>query len=152
MYELYQEQVLKASKEELWEFISRPENLNKITPPELDFTIVSEVPEEMYEGLIIQYKVKLPIIGTQDWITEIKHIEPGKQFVDEQRIGPYSFWYHYHALEETENGVKMTDRVSYQPPFGILGKMVNSLLIRNKLDSIFGYRKRIMVERFNSIV
>jgi ligand-binding SRPBCC domain-containing protein len=105
MYELYQEQVMKAPNDKLWEFISRPENLNKITPPEMDFTIISEVPEEMYSGLLIQYKVKLPVLGTSDWVTEIKHIIPGRQFVDEQRIGPYSFWYHYHALEEVEEGI-----------------------------------------------
>ena len=150
MYQLHQEQILRASKDELWEFVSRPENLNEITPPELDFTIVSEVPEEMYSGLLIEYKVKLPILGTQDWITEIKHIIPGRQFVDEQRIGPYSFWYHYHGLEETKAGVKMTDRVSYQPPYGIIGKAVNALMIRRQLDSIFAHRKKVMHERYNS--
>lgn len=149
MYQLYQEQVLKASKEELWEFISRPENLNEITPPEMQFTISSEVPKKMYTGLLIQYKVKLPLLGTSDWVTEIKHIIPGKQFVDEQRIGPYSFWYHYHALEETGDGIKMIDQVNYKPPFGILGKAVNALMISNQLDSIFGYRKKVMDERFN---
>ena len=149
MYQLYQEQVLTASQEELWDFISRPENLNEITPPEMEFTIVSDVPKKMYTGLIIEYRVKLPLLGTQDWVTEIKHIISGQQFVDEQRIGPYKFWYHYHALQETEQGIKMIDRVSYQPPFGLLGKVANSLFISSKLDSIFGFRKKVMDKRFN---
>ena len=149
MYQLHQEQTLNATKNELWEFISRPENLNEITPPEMEFTIVSDVPDEMYSGLLIQYEVKLPLLGTSDWVTEIKHIIPGKQFVDEQRIGPYSFWYHYHGLQETEDGIKMTDQVSYQPPYGILGKMVNRLMISQQLDSIFDYRRKVMDERFN---
>ena len=150
MYQLHQQQVLNSSKDELWHFISRPENLNDITPPEMDFTIVSDVPDEMYNGLLIQYRVKLPLLGTSDWVTEIKHIIPGKHFVDEQRIGPYKFWYHYHALEETENGVKMTDRVSYQPPYGILGKAANGLMIRRQLDSIFDFRHKVMAERFGN--
>lgn len=149
MYELYQEQALKASKQDLWHFVSRPENLNDITPPEMEFTIVSDVPEKMFNGLLIQYKVKLPLLGTSDWITEIKHIIPGRQFVDEQRIGPYSFWYHYHSLEETQNGIKMTDHVRYVPPYGIIGKAVNSLMIRSKLDEIFTYRKKVIEERYN---
>lgn len=149
MYQLYREQLLKASKEQLWAFISRPENLNEITPPELEFTIKNQVPDKMYPGLIIQYQVKLPWLGTQDWVTEIKHIIEGRQFVDEQRIGPYKFWYHYHALEETENGVRMIDQVSYLPPYGSLGKAANTLFISRQLDSIFGFRKKVMEQRFN---
>lgn len=149
MYQLYQEQMLKASRDEVWSFISRPENLNAITPPELDFTITSSVPAQMYAGLLIQYQVKLPVIGTRDWVTEIKHIIEGRQFVDEQRIGPYAFWYHYHALEETNKGIKMIDRVSYRPPYGFLGKLVNRVMISRQLDSIFDYRRKSMEERFN---
>jgi len=150
MYSLHQEQYLNAPIEELWQFISHPANLNKITPPELDFTIVSDVPEVMRDGLLIQYDVKLPLLGHSEWVTEIKHIVPGKEFVDEQRIGPYNFWYHHHKLEETEKGTKMTDHVSYQPPFGPIGKVVNTLLIRSKLEEIFGYRKQVLNERYNA--
>lgn len=150
MYQLNQQQTLHAPLEEIWEFISRPENLNVITPPEMNFEIISDVPDKMRNGLLIQYKVKLPLLGISDWVTEIKHIIPQQQFIDEQRIGPYSFWYHYHGLEETTDGVIMTDQVSYQPPFGILGKVANTLLIRRQLDAIFNYRYDIMEDRFNS--
>lgn len=102
----------------------------------------------MYSGFIIQYQVKLLWLGTQDWITEIKHIVEGRQFVDEQRIGPYKFWYHYHALEETDNGVKMIDQISYQLPFGLLGKAANALFISRQLDSIFSSRKKVMGQQF----
>jgi ligand-binding SRPBCC domain-containing protein len=150
MYKLYQEQLLDTSTDQLWQFISHPGNLNKITPPELDFTIISEVPEKMYNGLLIEYDVKLPLLGKSKWITEIKHIIPGKEFVDEQRIGPYRFWYHYHKIEEMETGVKMIDQVNYVPPYGILGRIVNTLLIRSKLRDIFDYRKQVFHQRYNN--
>ena len=41
-----------------------PENLSKITPSYMDFKILSKVPNEMYEGLIISYTVK-PILGVR---------------------------------------------------------------------------------------
>jgi ligand-binding SRPBCC domain-containing protein len=150
MYKLYQEQLLDTSTDQLWQFISHPGNLNKITPPELDFTIISEVPEKMYNGLLIEYDVKLPLLGKSKWITEIKHIIPGKEFVDEQRIGPYRFWYHYHKIEEMETGVKMIDQVNYVPPYGILGRIVNTLLIRSRLRDIFDYRKQVFHQRYNN--
>ena len=150
MYTLQQEQMLDISAGQLWQFISHPANLNKITPPELDFTIISDVPETMYNGLLIEYDVKLPLLGHSKWVTEIKHIIPGKEFVDEQRIGPYRFWYHHHKIEEAESGVRMIDQVNYVPPYGVLGKIVNKLLIRNKLLEIFEYRKQVLHQRYNN--
>lgn len=150
MYKLRQEQVLDTSAEKLWQFISHPANLNEITPPELDFTIVSDVPDKMYNGLLVEYDVKLPLLGHSEWVTEIKHIVAGREFVDEQRIGPYRFWYHHHKIEEGESGVKMIDQVNYMPPYGILGKIVNKLLIRNKLRDIFEHRKQILHQRYNN--
>ncbi|MDX1637682.1 MAG: SRPBCC family protein [Balneolaceae bacterium] len=149
MYQLTQQQLLKAPVDEVWSFISHPANLNVITPPEMNFEILTSVPEEMYNGLLIRYKVTLPLLGRSDWVTEIKHIIPQKQFIDEQRIGPYAFWYHYHGLEETEEGVLMTDEVNYKSPFGILGQLTNALLIRNKLEEIFSYRYQVLEKRFN---
>ena len=121
MYQLYQEQVLHASFDELWTFVSRPENLNDITPPDMNFNIITDVPTKMYNGLLVEYEVSLPLLGTSEWVTELKHIIPQKQFVDEQRIGPYTFWYHYHGLEEMEDGIKMIDHVRYVPPYGPIG-------------------------------
>ncbi|MDZ7659840.1 SRPBCC family protein [Fodinibius sp.] len=149
MYTLRQEQILNISAEELWQFISHPANLNTITPPELDFTIISDIPDKMYNGLLVEYDVKLPLLGHSEWVTEIKHIVPGKEFVDEQRIGPYRFWYHHHKIEEMESGVRMIDEVNYVPPYGILGRIVNKLLIRNKLRDIFEYRKQVLNKRYN---
>lgn len=152
MYELHQEQILNASFDEIWRFISHPANLNKITPPDLEFSIISDVPDEIHNGLLIEYDVKLPLLGKSKWITEIKHIVPGREFVDEQRIGPYKFWYHHHKIEEAKAGTKMTDHVTYQPPFGIIGKAVDALFIRGKLHDIFEYREEILNQLFNQTV
>lgn len=142
--------MLDTSADQLWEFISHPANLNEITPPQLDFTIISDVPEKMYDGLLVEYDVKLPLLGHSEWVTEIKHIVPGKEFVDEQRIGPYRFWYHYHKIEELGSGVKMIDQVNYMPPYGVFGKIMNSLLIQSRLEEIFDYRKQVLHQRYNS--
>jgi len=150
MYELEQEQTFPIAGEQLWEFISLPENLNAITPPELDFEIRSEVPERMYNGLIIRYRIKIPGFGSRDWITEIKHIREGISFVDEQRFGPYRFWFHYHEMSPVAGGVRMLDRVSYKVPFGVLGRMVHRLFIQKMLRTIFDYRFQKLEERFGS--
>jgi|TARA_B110000483_G_C18204244_1_gene546812 ligand-binding SRPBCC domain-containing protein len=133
---------------EIWDFISSPNNLKTITPDYMGFDITSESPEKMYEGLIISYKVS-PMLGIKTtWVTEITHIKEHEYFVDEQRVGPYKIWHHQHHLEKTENGTLMTDIVSYQPPFGFLGDIANSIIIKSKLNEIFNYRTKVLEELY----
>jgi len=141
MYILERRQRVTASMEQAWDFLQNPVNLDLITPPDLRFRIVTEVPEVMYNGLIVEYKITIPLLGTHTWVTEIKHIREGYSFVDEQRLGPYRFWYHYHELRPDGDGVLLLDRVCYQPPLGLLGRLIHFLYIKKTLERIFAYRR-----------
>lgn len=148
-YRFYREQELPATAEELWGFISSPKNLKEITPPHMGFDITTpNLPAKMYPGMMISYKVS-PVLGIKtDWVTEITFIQEGRYFVDEQRIGPYTLWHHEHFLETTAGGVLMKDLITYQPPFGILGALANSLFIKKQLNAIFDYRRRVLEKRY----
>lgn len=147
-YQFKREQKLNASLEELWDFISSPANLKKITPEYMGFDITSDSPDKMYPGLIISYKVS-PLLGIKtQWVTEITQVKDKSFFIDEQRVGPYALWHHQHHIEPIEGGVLMKDIVSYQPPFGILGALANRLFIQSKLEEIFAFRKVALEKRF----
>jgi ligand-binding SRPBCC domain-containing protein len=148
-YQFQREQIVNTSIDELWDFISSPRNLKKITPDYMGFDIQTpNLPEKVYEGMIISYIVK-PIFSIKtQWVTEITHVKEKAYFVDEQRVGPYTLWHHQHLIEAQKDGVLMKDIVSYQPPFGILGRIANSLIIENKLKEIFEYRSQILKELF----
>ncbi|MCB2220738.1 MAG: SRPBCC family protein [Bacteroidetes bacterium] len=148
-YQFKQELKVNASIEEVWDFISSPANLKKITPEYMGFDITSKgLPEKMYPGMIISYIVK-PVFGIKTtWVTEITHVKDRQYFVDEQRVGPYAMWHHEHFIEPIENGVLMKDIVSYKPPFGFLGSIANALLIKNKLKEIFSFRSKAIKQRF----
>ena len=145
MYKFYFEQKLNQSSEEIWDFMSSPENLNKLTPEFLDFNIITELPDKVYNGLIIEYKIKLPILGLTNWVTEIKHIEDGIRFVDEQRFG----WYHEHEIQKLSNKCIMRDTVYYDLNFFFLNGIINSLFIKNKVKDIFTFRELKLNELFN---
>ena len=142
MYTLKRSVVVDTTMDRAWDFIRRPQNLNLITPDDMNFQILSDVPEDMYDGLLIKYKVSIPFLGAQDWLTEIKHVREGKSFVDEQRIGPYKLWYHYHEVAPVEGGVLFTDEVNYEVPFSVFGRIAHGLFIRSTLDRIFNFRNQ----------
>ena len=112
----------------------------------MGFDIKTDLPEKMYEGLMIEYTVK-PLLGIpMNWVTEIKTVKDLKFFVDEQRVGPYKMWHHEHHFKEVEEGIEMTDIVSYDLPFGFLGRLMHPILVRKKLDEIFDYRFKAVEE------
>lgn len=135
--------------ETAWDFFSRPDNLKHITPPGLNFKIISNHRgDQMYAGQVIEYKVH-PILGIPlYWMTEITHVKNREYFVDEQRFGPYSLWHHQHHFKEIEGGVEMTDIVHYKIPFWFLGDIANSLFVKKQLNQIFSFRYAKAVEVF----
>lgn len=150
MYQLERELVLNSPAQKIWDYLANPVNLNELTPSSLRFEIISRLPERMYNGLMIRYRIGIPLFGRHRWLTEIKHIEEGRSFVDEQRHGPYRFWYHYHAVEALADGrTRMIDSVTYQLPFGLLGRLVHEIQVKKMLADIFDYRSRKLTEIFS---
>ena len=115
----------------------------------MGFDVLTDIPEKMYEGLMIAYKVR-PILGIpMQWITEITHVKENNYFVDEQRKGPYKIWHHEHHFKETESGILMTDIVSYELPMGVLGRLAHPFIVIKKLEEIFSYRHKIVDSFFH---
>lgn len=148
-YQFYKEQKIPASINEVWNFISSPHNLSRITPTTMGFKITSKnLPAQMYPGMIIMYKVKPMLNLPITWVTEITQVQPQQYFVDEQRQGPYKMWHHEHWIKPIDGGVIMQDLISYTPPFGLLGRLANAFVIKKKLRQIFNYRKQALVNIF----
>lgn len=147
-YHLHQEQVLPIDLDHAWSFFSDPRNLDALTPPELAFRITSRVPDVIHGGEIITYRIRLMPLLWCRWVTEIKHVIDRQQFVDEQRFGPYRFWYHRHRFQAVDGGVRCTDDVHYRLIGGILARPVHALYVRRQLEHIFAYRRRKLDELF----
>jgi len=141
IYTLHREQIIPAPTERVWAYFATPRNLNEMTPPDMAFEFVHGGDEPMYAGQTIAYKVTiLPGVRVR-WLTQITHVESGRRFIDEQRVGPYRLWIHEHRFEPFPNGVRMTDHVTYALPFGPLGDLIHALYIRRRLEQIFDYRR-----------
>ena len=152
VYRLHRTQSLPVSLDTAWDFLSRPEHLRDLIPPGIELIVTSELPDRVYPGLIITYRLGLHKLFYFNWITEITQAEPLSYFIDEQRSGPYRFWHHEHRLRSTEHGVEMTDLIHYALSFGMLGRMVHAAIVRNKLNAIFDYRHQVISGRFGGPV
>ena len=139
--------VIKKNIEQLFDFFSKAENLNIITPPILGFKIITPLPVEMKKGTIIDYKIKLNGIPFR-WRTEITKWDPPCFFEDTQIWGPYKMWIHEHRFEEKDGMTNMIDTVRYLSPGGIFEFIPHYLIVKKKVEFIFNYREKIFNELF----
>lgn len=139
---------LPMTLDEAWTFFASPANLNLITPADLDFKILDALPAQMYQGLMIRYKIKPMLNIPLDWVTEITMIKDKEYFIDEQRKGPYRIWHHEHHFKVVEGGVLMTDKLYYDIGMSFIGTIAGALWVDKQVQKIFTYRKTKLNELF----
>jgi hypothetical protein len=143
-YELIREQWIPQPLDAAFAFFSRPENLEKITPPWLGFHIV-RAEDELHTGSLIEYKLRVRGLPMR-WVSEITEWNPPHGFVDTQLRGPYALWHHEHSFAADNGGTRIRDHVRYALPFGVLGELMHKLMVRRDVESIFAYRQERLEE------
>ena len=147
IYTFYKEQFVPSDLDTVFEFFSRPENLEKITPSSMGFNIITPTPIDMKEGAIIDYTVKIMGVPVR-WRTMITSYKKNEYFVDEQLKGPYSYWHHKHIFKEVEGGVLIIDEITYALPIQAFRLIVHPLLIKPQLNQIFNFRFQTIKDKF----
>ncbi len=150
MPRLEREQLFPRPRAEVFDFFSDAANLTAITPPFLNFRIVSPLPIDMRPGELIDYKLRL--FGVPfSWTTRIETYEAPDRFTDIQLKGPYKKWHHLHTFEDIEGGTRMRDVVDYELPLGPLGSLAHAVAVKRSLKRIFDYRHEVMAKRFGTL-
>lgn len=135
---------LPLPPEEIFPFFADAGNLDAITPPWLDFHIVTPRPVEMRVGALIDYKLRVRGLPMR-WRTLISAWQPPHRFVDEQVRGPYRLWVHEHTFEPCDGGTLARDVVRYAVPFDFIA---HPLFVKPDIAKIFAYRQEALRKRF----
>lgn len=132
--------------QEVFAFFADAHNLQRITPPWVDFRIETPAPIAMHVGALIDYRLKVRGVPVR-WRTEITDWQPPHRFVDTQLRGPYWRWVHTHRFREAPGGTVVDDDVDYAVPGG---RLVNRLLVQRDLRAIFLHRQRAILDAFDA--
>lgn len=136
---------LPLARAALFPFFADAANLNLITPPWVHFRVLTPMPVEMREGVLLDYRIRLHGVPIR-WRTRITRWLPEEGFVDEQIKGPYTLWRHEHTFEESYGGTLCRDRVTYAH---LGGSLVHRFFVGPDVRRIFEYRQRRLLELFD---
>lgn len=143
--EILETQFIEKENIDIVRFFQDPSNLSKITPKEMNFSIIDQAPQKVEEGIELSYKFKkygLPL----KWVSKIKNLKE-QSFTDIQLKGPYKKWVHEHHFLPVNNGSLIIDRVRYQMPLGPLGSIVMPL-VHKDIKKVFEFRKKALNDIF----
>ena len=135
---------LPAPRETVFPFFADARNLEILTPPWLNFHILTPGEIPMRAGALIDYRLRIHGIPVR-WRTEITAWNPPLGFEDEQRRGPYRLWRHTHSFLEKDGGTLCNDRVEYAV---LGGALMDRLFVRRDVETIFNYRSVALKNHF----
>ena len=142
---LERKQIIERPRQEVFDFFADAGNLERITPPELNFHITTPQPIDIKKGALIDYELKLRGIPIR-WKTEITQWNPPFDFVDTALKSPYKQWIHLHTFEEGARGETiMRDLVRYRLPLEPLGDLFH-FIVEGELRKIFDHRTKVVTE------
>lgn len=139
MKQLKTSQVLPIPPTEAFRFFEDPRNLFEITPDWLDFRMVNQGKTEVFDGVEFDYIIRWFELKLR-WRSRIIDYKPPERFTDIQIIGPFRYWRHLHIFERVSEGTLLKDEVTYKVPFGLIGILLHTLVIKKQLEDIFSYR------------
>ena len=141
---------INANISDVWAFFINPNNLEVLTPNNMQFKITCDADNTMYAGKIISYVITPLANIPMTWVTEITQCKELDYFIDEQRFGPYKFWHHVHQFIEDDGKTKMTDELTYSFYGGAIGDLIQNKIITKKIEGIFNYRSIKINEYFHA--
>lgn len=140
--------IVPASRSSVFEYMMEPKHWIGMLSKDIEVDI-QVAPKEMQVGNV--YKMTMTRYGlTQPVEIAIQDFQKSSVVTYKQNLGLFSRWIHTQKFEDVENGQTLvTDIVEYQLPFGVLGHLLDDLLVRQDMKSVLTHRLEKVVRHFS---
>ena len=136
---------LACSPDVAFEFLALPENIQRIAPAAM-MLVFDAAPQQLSLGARMEFRVQSHGV-VRSAVHDVTAWEAPRRFVERQVEGPMGSWEHEHLFDPTPKGVRVTDRITFAPPSGMLGLLVNEKKIRESLEDGFAHRHHELEKR-----
>ena len=86
------------------------------------------------------------LFKTRRFTSKITSLEAPVFFIDEMIKGDFKNFYHEHHFKPVKNGTIMIDVLNFESPYGIIGKMFNTVFLKAYLLKFLKKRNEVIKE------
>ncbi|VXD25566.1 Cyclase/dehydrase [Planktothrix serta PCC 8927] len=133
--------LINAPVEVVWEFHTRPDILQLLTPPWQPVEIVRRE-GGLDVGAISEFRILLGFIPVR-WVAIHTECKPLELFTDEQQEGIVESWVHRHQFVSENGKTRLTDAIAYSLPGGELAEKILGWWVNSRLEDMFRYRHQV---------
>ena len=136
--------VIRTTPEQLFAFHELPDAFRHLLPPREKIRVIQVAPN-LNAGSRTIVEIRIAFL----WVTfESLHTayDPPHSFEDQQVRGPFRSWRHRHIFESHPDGAVLIDDIEYTPPFALLGRAADAIIIKPRLRRVFAFRHRVTRE------
>ncbi|MDA1014754.1 MAG: hypothetical protein O3A00_09925 [Planctomycetota bacterium] len=134
---------LDCGVETLFQFLTRPRNGPKYSPPDTKLKIL-DGPEQLQLGSRVKFRLRG--FGQRLQLeNEVVEFDEPTSFAEEQTSGPMTYWRHCRTLKQiSESKTLLTDEVYFTPPKGLVGFVMTESRIRKQLERGFAHQHAVL--------
>ena len=150
-YILERRLTLPVAPTEAFDFFRDPSNLVPLAPPLLKLRLVAPFPKSIGRGTLVEYRLRLFRFRLR-WVVLTTDFDPPRTIGDELVHGPFASWKGRRDFRRVRGGTEVTDTARYGMRFGVFGRMLHAMAVREQLEDIFTYRAARIQAAFGSPV
>jgi ligand-binding SRPBCC domain-containing protein len=133
--------IIRTTPEQLFAFHELPNAFLRLLPPGEKIRVIQSAPSlEVGSRTIVDIRIGGIYVRFESLHTAY---DPPHSFEDQQVRGPFRSWRHRHIVEPHPDGAMLIDDIEYTPPFGLLGRAVDAIVIKPRLRKVFAFRHRV---------
>jgi ligand-binding SRPBCC domain-containing protein len=84
------------------------------------------------------------LFKTRQFTAKITEMQSPEFFIDEMIQGDFKNFHHEHHFKTAANGTIMIDLLNFETPYGIFGKIVNSIFLKSYLEKFLIKRNAVI--------
>jgi ligand-binding SRPBCC domain-containing protein len=136
--------VIRTTPQWLFAFHELPDAFLRLVPPGEKIRVLHTAPT-LHAGnrTIVDIRIAFLYVRFESLHTAY---DPPHSFEDQQVRGPFRSWRHHHTVEPHPDGAVLIDDIEYTPPFGLLGRLIDPIVIKPRLRRVFAFRHRVTRE------
>jgi len=138
------EQTLPCDVERVFDFLTRPANVVRLSLPENELTFLT-APEVLTAGAELEFEIRA-YGQRQSVVHEIVELDRPRRVLERMVHGPLEDWEHEHLFENSPEGARIVDRITFEPPRGLIGLLLTEQRIMSSLQRGFAHQRRLLEE------